>query len=474
MKKKTVSTIIICVLIISAFSFIYNWISNKSDKQNKYNLILISVDTLRADHMGIYGYPKNTTPNIDNWAKEAKVFTNAYTIFPSTPQSFYTLFFGRNDILINEMLALTSDKSSVPSLPKFFKLSGFKTAAFITNATLGQFLPLWQKGFDHFKPYFRTDGDPDRESYSMNLANSFKLTDESIDWINKNKNGKFFLWLHYSTPHTPYFSSMKYICQIDSDCSNEKYKQLLSSQVEYNLCPSEKTDKETVEKAKNLYDAAILSVDEQIGRLITELKKQNLYNKSVIVFYGDHGESFEHNAYEHAELLYQSTLHIPFIINIPATTNKNVATLIDNTDILPTILDIFKIQYDKKIFAGNSFISTINELSDTSRIFKKSYVYSLTSNIKSNKLSIFDGEYRYIYSNNDSCLYKGYKEELYNIKKDPEESINLVNLDKDKTKMYKNNLFKFLTESGFNKNDNATNNSDDVNKTIKNLKKLGY
>ncbi len=93
MKEKTVISIFIRVLLTLALSLFYLRFSNNGN--NNYNLILISVDTLRADHIGVYRYPKNTTPNIDNWAKEAKVFTNAYTIIPSTPQSFYTLFHGR-------------------------------------------------------------------------------------------------------------------------------------------------------------------------------------------------------------------------------------------------------------------------------------------------------------------------------------------------------------------------------------------
>lgn len=473
-KQKLLMMFLIVIGLVSGYFIIHRYLKQKS---LKYNLILISIDTLRADHMGVYGYKKNTTPNIDQLAKDSKVFSKAYTIFPSTPESFYALFFGRNDVLINSYATLMSKLAlSRINLPTFFNSNGYKTAAFITNPTLGEFFSLWKKGFDEFKHYFKYDAvNPDYSSFAQNHVLSINLTNDTIQWLKNNINNKFFLWLHYTNPHSPYFSPIENICRIDKNCSLEKYEKFLKKHVDYNECPLEHIDTQKVESTQNLYDAAILSVDDQIGRFIQELKNQNLYEKSIIVIYGDHGESFEHNTFGHSTLLYQSTIHIPFIIRIPEDIQfQNNLTLIDNADILPTILDLFKIAYKEDLFTGKSFISTISNYLHKTDEFKKSYVYSASSQKKSDKFSILDGKYKYIVSNNKSCLYNNYYEEFYNISEDPFESINLINTDLDKAKTYKDNLQDFLKIQKANTNLNFIFFQDEYIEKIRKMKSLGY
>jgi len=147
MKKRVVTFILVII-----FGFIL-YILIKPQKNN-LNLILISVDTLSAEHIGVYGYDKNTTPNIDEFAKEAVVFNNAFTLFPITPHSFYTLMTGSNIFLKNSGSVnenLIKKEYELPFLSDILRSHGFTTAAFVTNPILGEIFPIFQKGFNKFE-----------------------------------------------------------------------------------------------------------------------------------------------------------------------------------------------------------------------------------------------------------------------------------------------------------------------------------
>jgi len=150
------------------------------------NLVFISIDTLRADHLGTYGYMRNTSPNIDDFASRNTVFTNFFTVVPKTLPSMTTFFSGKyvnnhgvvkNRIKVNEML--------LPEiLPDSFRKGGF-TASGIFNKKTG-----FSEGFHEYVEVFNSNG--------------VKLTDKAIEWLKQNKKNQFFLWVHYLDPHGPY------------------------------------------------------------------------------------------------------------------------------------------------------------------------------------------------------------------------------------------------------------------------------
>src|SRR3989344_5556168 len=180
----------------------------------KYNIILISVDTLRPDHMGVYGYNKNTTPNIDAWAKNATVFTNMRTQIPITYPSFSILLTGKSvfesGIINNEVDSNSYRPSSgwIPidsktkTLAQALKENGYTTGAFMNTASLYAPPTELGRGFDVYWNNFEipTSGPNQKQQYK-----SYTSTVQGLNWLDKNKYKKFFIWIHLMEPHWPYF-----------------------------------------------------------------------------------------------------------------------------------------------------------------------------------------------------------------------------------------------------------------------------
>lgn len=198
------------LLSVSFFGYKYlvNTFSIPPNKQ--YNFILISIDTLRPDHMGVYGYNRNTTPNIDNFGKKAYIFTNAYTQIPQTYPSFSALMTGidpiNSGIYRNKNRIDVNDGKISPNtktLAKIFHENNYFTAAFITSPTLDDNLTNLSSGFDEYN-YYPVDVDkPDANKYYDSLKKISPI-------IKSYQNKKFFLWIHLMDPHSPYFPPEKF------------------------------------------------------------------------------------------------------------------------------------------------------------------------------------------------------------------------------------------------------------------------
>lgn len=446
--KRIIILLILCVFIFLQFVAIRKMV-RKSQSQN-LNFLLITVDALPANHMGIYGYTKNTTPNMDKFAEESVLFTRAYTIFPETVPSLFTLFTGGEDVLQEEMitrgLIKKDNRRDIVTLPEILKKNNFLTAAFVMNPVVGSNNLFFRRGFEQFN-FFNESGLSDfRKVYKDDYRNSEVLTTKAKNWLAKNSRTRFFLWIHYSTPHMPYNPSLKYLCKIDQECDITKYEELLKGKLSYSTllksCPDTEISEETVGLAKNLFDAEILSVDEKVGEILQAIKGKNLYEKTVIMIVGVHGESFTHNTFGHVSGLYESNIKVPLIMKNPLSKSpKRIPRLTDNMAILPTILDLLEITYAEKQFSGKSLVPNFGVFGNFPFNFRNKYLYFLTSLNKSNKYALFDGTYKYIFSNANRCLYKGYKEELYNIHIDPQEEKNLIDEKPEVAKRLKTSLF---------------------------------
>lgn len=436
------------------------------------NIILISIDTVDPSHMGVYGYPKKTTPQIDEFARKATVFTQLYTLIPHTFDSFYTLFTGRDDVLKDEEINQTSSTISEwgpkkQTLPKILKQNGYKTVAFVTNHVIGTITPFFKINFEEFN-FINTSKstDPGLESFIPDYQNSQKVTEGALEWLSKNGDQKFFLWLHYTNPHMPYNPPLEDLCQIDpTNCKADIYqtylKDPLKSKSVLDDCTKPKS-KQVVDTMRNLYDGELVSADREVGQFLKYLKDTNLYQNSTIIFYADHGESFNHNIFEHGYDLYHNGVHLPLIIKDKnLTPGSKIDTLMDNSDIIPTILGMTELEYDTKDFTGN----------DINGAKKKDFVYLLAEPYKGNKYGVFDGTFKFIYSDEPGCFYQNYREELYNLKTDPLEMTNLIGSDAKKAKELKTKLSGEIESWGKVKNVGGLNKSQEV---IDKLRQLGY
>lgn len=311
-----------------------------ADKINLKNVIIISVDTLRADHLSCYGYPIKTSPVIDALSRDGVRFSKCFTITPLTSPGFATMFTSLPPYMHGSKRNGLPIFKHIRTLPYFLKKYNYCSSAFISNWPLRKNLSGLHRDFDSYYEVFN-------KKRWFGLLNSEGKASEvikrAIKWLEDHHKKKIFLWVHLSEPHAPYVFHKKF----DFDVKK----------IDLSYYPP-KTRFPKIKK----YDSEIAFTDFYIGKLIEKIKELGLYHDSLIVFNSDHGESFgEHNYFKHGRKLYNSCMHVPLIIKLPdnylknSTRDENVSIL----DLSPTILSILKLQipehmeglalFDKKV-----------------------------------------------------------------------------------------------------------------------------
>src|SRR6478672_5183218 len=273
------------------------------------NVVVITIDTLRADHVGCYGYKQIRTPNIDALAGDGARFERAYTAVPVTLPSHTVMFTGTypmrsgmHDFAANKLGA------GQPTLASVLKEHGYTTGAVIGSAVLDSRFGL-NRGFDFYYDHFDFNRLQESNLEEMERPGNV-VADQTLEWLGKNYQKQFFLWMHFYDPHHPYQPPEPFAA-------------------EYRDRP---------------YDGEIAFADSQVGRLITFLKEKGLYTNTLIVLSGDHGESLgEHGEKTHGFFIYNATLHVPFMIHLPGTASpRTVPDLISLADLMPTVLQTLK------------------------------------------------------------------------------------------------------------------------------------
>ncbi len=293
-----------------------------------YNVLLISIDTLRADHLGAYGYPQPTTPRVDALAADSVVFTQTIAQAPSTLHSHASIL---SSLLPQQHRASWNARTRLAeeavTLPETLRDAGYRTAAFTGGGQMAEIFGLSQ-GF---------------ESYVEPGAQHFSGTvDRGIEWIEGADGQPFFLFLHSYEVHHPYepeqrhrdLMGLAYDGELPENITKELLEQIRAGEVEF--------DDADLEYIIGLYDAEIRSMDEGLGRLVDYLETSGLYDRTLIVFTSDHGEEFnEHGVVGwHSHTLYDELLKVPFIVKYPG--NGWGGTVIDQQvrgiDVAPTVL----------------------------------------------------------------------------------------------------------------------------------------
>ncbi len=284
------------------------------------NVVLITIDTLRADHLGCYGYKQIKTPNIDGLAAEGTRFERAFAVVPVTLPSHTSILTGTYPML-SGMHDFSGNKLSPlqPTMASVLKQAGYQTGAVIAAAVLDSRFGLNQ-GFDFYYDHFEfsrlDEANLDEMQRPGDVVAAVALKWLEKDWLEKdqlakNSQKKFFLWMHLYDPHFPYHLAEPY----------------------------------SREYAARPYDGEIAFADEQVGRLLRFLKDKGIYQNTVIVLCGDHGESLgEHGEKTHGFFIYNATMHVPLIVRLPEnrlpenTAAHVVAGPVSLVDLMPTIL----------------------------------------------------------------------------------------------------------------------------------------
>jgi choline-sulfatase len=273
------------------------------------NVILITLDTTRADRMGFLGSKRGLTPNLDALAKQSAIFSHAYSQVPLTTPSHATILSGTYP-QFNHLQDMGDPLGKdLPYLPDILRRHGYHTAAFVGSQILDPKSAAatgFDRGFEVYDAGFHSRA-PGEDRYQSVERRATVVVAHAIDWLNRNQRGSFFLWVHLYDPHDPYDPP-------------EPFK------AKYRASP---------------YDGEIAYADFAVGKLLAALHASGRYDSTVIAVAADHGEAFgEHGEQTHGLFLYDETIHVPLLVKF--VDGKPGPLLIDTrvglVDLAPTIL----------------------------------------------------------------------------------------------------------------------------------------
>jgi arylsulfatase A-like enzyme len=298
------------------------------------NVLLITIDTLRADRLGCYGYARPTSPHIDRLAMQGALFERMYTTLPRTTQSVATILTGRYPKSHGARGLFSTLSPANLTLAEILRDEGYDTAAFVSNLFLrpGQ---GFEQGFGRYdNPQERWDGD-----------SAGPVSAGALDWLRDRAAGRpFFLWVHYLDPHWTYRPRPPFDRVFDPGFAGPftlyedlEAGRLTKGQVIFDnrLAPRQ------VEHVAALYDGEIAQVDAALADLLEYAARPEL-QPLLVVLTSDHGESLGEHGYHfaHGEYLYQPTLRVPLLLSFPdrISAGLKVDALAENVDIAPTIV----------------------------------------------------------------------------------------------------------------------------------------
>lgn len=301
------------------------------------NVLLIAVDTLRADHLGAYGYERPTSTNIDALARDAVVFENGWAHAPSTRYSMPAIVTGRWPSAISWEGGGTCQecRSWWPRFSPSNRTIGqvLKEAGYFTGAlwAYSYFDADERRGFERGIDVY----DSRRAALHTNVAgpaesvgtSSAQITDDALAFLSQHGEQKFFLTVHYYDPHMSY----------------ERHEN----------APAFGT------QPVDLYDGEVWFTDQHIGRLLRELKARGLWEKTAVVLTGDHGEGFgEYGIVAHGYHLYPAQTKVPFIVRVPGVAPRRETLPVSHVDVAPTIANLARVPHEAS-FLGRSFVDLL-------------------------------------------------------------------------------------------------------------------
>lgn len=393
------------------------------------NVLLVTLDTTRADHLGCYGYPGQITPNLDRLAAQGTLFTRAISQAAVTPVSHASILTGLNPYShgLRVMHGLTWNRLADHhvTLAEVLVKHGYQTAAFVSAFPVTERFGLHQ-GFATFDADFLNvpiqvlvspDGAISTRGAQRRAGDT---TDLVLAWLAQPHDGPYFLWLHYFDPHDPWVLP-------------PGVKPLgLSDPVRESL--------------RRIYDLEIGYMDQQIGRVLEELDVTEQLDNTVIVVAADHGEGLgDHDWWTHG-ILYQEQVRVPLIVCAPSYPGgRRVDYVVRCIDIMPTVLDLVKLDRTRwPRMDGESLVPLLSggapdphyaAYSDSVNMLTYNFAPGI-KDVKDHMLfAVVEGDWKYV--------HRGHRErpnELYNLAKDPGELNNLVELRPQKRRRLLDNL----------------------------------
>jgi arylsulfatase len=318
---------------------------------NRPNVLLITIDTLRADHLGAYGYKRPTSPNIDALAREGVLFERAYTYWPKTRASFIVMLTGRHPSLNGYTQRNRVLFDFNPTLAGVLKEAGFATAAVVDNSNVAASLG-YANGFSTYRETW------EEKALPTEVHRARAISSAAIEHLAAAGTDRpFFLWLHYVNPHAPYTPPAPYDQAFMKDAEQGPRLRNVTGHTGGVHKALAVKGRERLGYYVAQYDGEIAFNDAEVGRVLDALRSSRHAANTIVILTSDHGESLgEHGYYfDHGANLMDPGLRIPLIVKgpgIPAA-SRNEA-LVSTIDFVPTILDAVKVSYPADL-GGLSF-----------------------------------------------------------------------------------------------------------------------
>lgn len=308
------------------------------------NVLVISFDALRAGHLGVYGYPRRTSPNIDAFAQQALVFDDAWSAAPATPTSFAAAFTGKLPPEVFRGWQLQETRT----LAAAFAEAGYATGFFSANVQL-----VTSRRFDTgFDNYQLVVGEQDPESGAYRIGEDDEVLAAAVTWLHTQAEQPTFAWVHFLTPHSPYRARAGADHLLDPAYEGP-FKETTGGRFEV-------TSDADLARVRDLYDAGIFYGDQLFQRLIDVVAADGLLPRTVVVVTADHGEELnDHGVLQH-EQLFEEVVRIPLIVRNPERATGRRTTLpVSNVDLAPTLAEMAGLRW-RGSGAGTSLLGAVD------------------------------------------------------------------------------------------------------------------
>jgi arylsulfatase A-like enzyme/Tfp pilus assembly protein PilF len=349
------------------------------------NLLVVTLDTLRADRVGAYGYAAALTPRLDGLAARGLRFARASTVVPLTLPAHSSLFTGtfpaRHGVRDNGGFYLPDEQVTLAEL---LRERGYRTGGFVSSFVLDGRWGI-QQGFDRYFDDFDLAAFKEAPGMDAIQRPGTQTVDEALRWLGEDRTRPFFAWVHLYDPHAPYEPPEPYASRFPATASGA-------------------------------YDGEIAATDALVGRVLDALEADGRLRDTLVVAVGDHGEMLgEHGEQTHGFFVYEAATHIPLIVAGPAVPSRVVEAPVRIVDVMPTLLDLLGVPPPPAIQGASLLPLARGERLDllaVSESWYPRYHYGW-----SELVAVQDGRYK---------LIRAPRTELYDLREDPREAVNLA------------------------------------------------
>jgi arylsulfatase A-like enzyme len=416
MNRKTLLPLL-ALAVLAALGFLTAACSRAAEPARPLNVIFILVDTLRADHLGVYGYSRATSPNLDAFARKSVFFRDARSQAPCTFPSVNSILTSRYPAaFLGQPNHAMGIPERIPSLPEILKARGYRTVAVSASAVVRN--------------------TPSQHNPGAGFGRGFDLFQEDCVWkaaacVNRQVLGHLrrdggderplFLYIHYLDPHGPYDPPRGYDRRFATGTPDKAFIRNGNpnpiGDMLYKGAPDPGATPADLQHLQDLYDDEIAYFDSQLAHLLRALEEGGWLDDSIVVFAADHGEEFlEHGHIKHCRTVYDSAIKVPLFFHIPGVGARSLEQPVQNLDVTPTLLDYLGVPAAGLTLEGESLRPLIEQGTAVDPNQLDPHQFSFSGPYR----SVADGRFKLIQDLGGEAFW------LYDLQQDPGETRDVL------------------------------------------------